>query len=48
MVRKGVIIQVRTDSTRLPNKAFSKLPFNFDLTAIEQVIIRSKKIMVRQ
>lgn len=45
MVRKGVIIQVRTDSARLPNKAFLKLPFNFDLTAIEQVIIRSKKIM---
>jgi len=45
MVRRGVIIQVRTDSTRLPNKAFLKLPFNFDLTATEQVIIRSKKIM---
>lgn len=45
MVRRGVIVQVRADSTRLVNKAFLKLPFNSDLTAIEQVIIRSKKIM---
>jgi len=44
MVRKGVIIQARANSARLPCKIFFKLPFNSDVTVVEQVIARSKKI----
>ena len=44
MVRKGVIIQARANSARLPCKIFLKLPFDSDVTVVEQVIARSKKI----
>lgn len=44
MVRKGVIIQARANSARLPCKIFLTLPFDSDVTVVEQVIARSKKI----
>ena len=44
MVKKAVIIQVRVNSERLPRKVFCKLPFDSNITVIEQIIKRSKKI----
>lgn len=42
MVKKGIIIQARVDSTRLPAKILFKLPFNSNFTVLEQVIKRCK------
>ncbi len=44
MVKKAAIIQVRVNSERLPKKIFYKLPFDSNITVIEQIIKRSKKI----
>lgn len=37
------IIQARTSSTRLPKKVLKSLPFNSDVTVLEQVVKRLKK-----
>jgi spore coat polysaccharide biosynthesis protein SpsF len=39
----GVIIQARTGSTRLPNKILNYLPFDSNITVLEQDIRRIKK-----
>lgn len=39
----GAIIQARTSSTRLPEKVLKNLPFDCDITVLEQVIRRLKK-----
>ncbi len=39
----GAIIQARTSSTRLPEKVLKKLPYNSDITVLEQVILRLKR-----
>lgn len=39
----GAIIQARTSSTRLPEKVLKNLPFDSDITVLEQVIRRLKK-----
>ncbi len=44
MVKKGIIIQARVDSTRLPGKILFKLPFNSNFTVLEQVIKRCKNV----
>ncbi len=44
MVKKGIIIQSRVDSTRLFGKILFKLPFNSNFTVLEQVIKRCKKV----
>jgi len=44
MVKKAVIIQARVNSERLHKKIFCKLPFDSNITVIEQIIKRSKKI----
>lgn len=43
MKKIGAIIQARVSSTRLPAKALKKLPFNSDVTVLEQIIRRLKK-----
>jgi len=45
MVKKAVIIQARVNSERLPKKILCKLPFDSNITVIEQIIKRSKKIL---
>ncbi len=45
MVKKAVIIQARVNSERLHKKIFCKLPFDSNITVIEQIIKRSKKIL---
>lgn len=42
----GAIIQARTSSTRLPAKVLKNLPYNTDITVLEQVIRRLKKSKV--
>ncbi|MFW6129764.1 MAG: cytidylyltransferase domain-containing protein [Atribacterota bacterium] len=42
-MKPGVIIQARTSSTRLPGKILKKLPYNKDITVLEQVVRRVKK-----
>ena len=44
MVKKGIIIQARVDSTRLPGKILFKLPFNSNFIVLEQVIKRCKNV----
>ena len=44
MVKKGIIIQARVDSTRLPAKILFKLPFNSNFTVLEQIIKRCKNV----
>ena len=44
MVKKGIIIQARVDSARLPSKILFKLPFNSNFTVLEQVIKRCKNV----
>ncbi len=44
MVKKGIIIQARVDSTRLLSKILFKLPFNSNFTVLEQVIKRCKNV----
>ncbi len=39
----GAIIQARTSSTRLPGKVLKTLPYNSNVTVLEQVIRRVKK-----
>jgi spore coat polysaccharide biosynthesis protein SpsF len=39
-VQTGIIIQARTGSSRLPNKVLKRLPYNSDITVLEQVIKR--------
>jgi len=39
----GAIIQARTSSTRLPGKVLKNLPYNSDVTVLEQVILRLEK-----
>ena len=39
----SAIIQARTSSNRLPNKVLLKLPYNSDVTVLQQVIRRLKK-----
>lgn len=39
----GAIIQARTASTRLPDKVLKKLPYDSDVTVLDQVILRAKK-----
>lgn len=39
----GAIVQARTSSTRLPEKILKKLPYNSNVTVLEQVIRRLKK-----
>jgi len=39
----GAIIQARTSSTRLPKKILKPLPYDSDITALQQVIRRTKK-----
>lgn len=39
----GAIIQARSTSTRLPRKVLKSLPFNSNITVLEQVIRRVKK-----
>jgi len=39
----GAIIQARTSSTRLPEKVLKNLPFDSDITVLEQVIHRLKR-----
>ena len=39
----GAIIQARTSSTRLPAKVLKNLPYNSEITVLEQVIRRLKK-----
>lgn len=41
-MRTGAIIQARLSSTRLPRKVLKKLPYDSDVTAIEQLICRVK------
>jgi len=42
-MKKGIIIQARTTSTRLPGKILKELPFGSGITVLEQVIRRCKK-----
>ncbi|NLK63089.1 MAG: acylneuraminate cytidylyltransferase [Fusobacteria bacterium] len=42
----GVIIQARATSTRLKGKIFKKLPYNSDVTVLEQVIRRVKRVNI--
>ena len=44
IVKKSAIIQARVNSERLPQKIFYNLPFDSNITVIEQIIKRSKKI----
>ncbi|MDI6723953.1 MAG: glycosyltransferase family protein [Methanobacterium sp.] len=39
----GAIVQARTSSTRLPDKVLKKLPYNSNITVLEQVIRRLKE-----
>lgn len=39
----GAIIQARTTSTRFPKKVLQKLPFDTDLTVLDQVVRRTQK-----
>ncbi|SNZ03781.1 spore coat polysaccharide biosynthesis protein SpsF [Persephonella hydrogeniphila] len=39
----GAIIQARTSSIRLPQKVLRKLPYDSDITVLQQVIRRTKK-----
>ncbi len=39
----GAIVQARTSSTRLPEKVLKNLPFDTDITVLEQVIRRLKR-----
>lgn len=39
----GVIVQARTSSTRLPEKVLKYLPYDSDITVLEQVIRRLKR-----
>jgi len=39
----GAIIQARTSSTRLPKKVLKPLPYDSDITVLQQVIRRTKK-----
>jgi spore coat polysaccharide biosynthesis protein SpsF len=39
----GAIIQARTSSTRLPEKVLKNLPYNHNITVLEQVIRRLKR-----
>ncbi len=39
----AAIIQARTSSTRLPKKVLKHLPYDLDITVLEQVIRRAKK-----
>jgi len=41
-MKKGIIIQARTSSTRLPKKVLLKLPFGSKYTVLDQVINRCK------
>ncbi len=43
MNKIGAIIQARVSSTRLPAKVLLSLPFNSNITVLEQVIKRTKK-----
>mgnify|MGYP005847510705 CR=1 FL=1 len=42
-MKTASIIQARTSSTRLPGKVLKSLPFNSDVTVLEQVVKRLKK-----
>ncbi|BDZ68985.1 glycosyltransferase family protein [Methanobacterium ferruginis] len=42
-MKTGVIIQARTSSTRLPEKVLKNLPYNTNITVLQQVIRRLKK-----
>jgi spore coat polysaccharide biosynthesis protein SpsF len=42
-MRIGAIIQARVGSTRLPAKVLKELPYGSGITALEQVIRRTKK-----
>lgn len=39
----GAVVQARTSSTRLPNKVLKSLPYDSNITVLEQVIRRLKK-----
>jgi spore coat polysaccharide biosynthesis protein SpsF len=43
MAQISLIIQARTTSTRLPEKVLKPLPYNSNITVLEQVIRRAKK-----
>ncbi len=43
MMKVGAIVQARTFSTRLPGKVLKKLPYESDITVLEQVIRRLNK-----
>lgn len=43
-MKKGVIIQARTSSTRLSRKVLKELPFNSKITVLQQVIRRTLKV----
>ncbi len=40
----GAIIQARSSSTRLPNKIFLSLPYKSNISVLEHIINRSKKV----
>ena len=44
MVKVVAIIQVRTNSTRLPNKIFKNLPFFSKETLLSNIVLRLKEI----
>jgi len=45
-IKIGAIIQARTGSTRLPNKILKPIPYNSDITALQQVIRRVKQSQI--
>ncbi len=44
MVNKGIVIQARTDSSRLPKKILLKLPAGSDTSVVEHIVRRCKKV----
>lgn len=43
-LKVGAIVQARTNSTRLPNKIFLKLPYDSNYTVLDQIVSRIKKV----
>lgn len=43
MKKTGAIIQARTDSTRLPNKALLNMPYDSKTTVLENIVERAKR-----